>query len=113
MLYTLYLMLFCHFFLYKGYFLHQIQSKTGLKRSTIEMINKEMYRDKENSNKGCLSKFSLFDNKAKIGFLEHISNCLECNRVGNSVVDKVSGLNSIIKLFSDNLINNKLFIIRR
>ena len=58
MLYTLYLMLCCHFFLFKGYFLHQIQSKTGLKRSTIEMIKKEMYKDKENSNKGNLSKFS-------------------------------------------------------
>jgi hypothetical protein len=45
MLYTLYLMLFCHFFLFKGYFLHQIQSKTGLERSTIEMTKKEMYRN--------------------------------------------------------------------
>ena len=33
--------------------------------------------------------------------------------VGNSVVDEASGLNSIIKLSSDDLINNKLFIIRR
>ena len=64
MLYTLYLMLFCHFFLFKGYFLHQIQSKTGLERFTIEMIKMEMYKDKENSNEGCLSKFSPNDKQS-------------------------------------------------
>jgi len=60
-----------------------------------------------------LSKAFLFNNKAKIGFLKHISNCLKCDRVGNGIINEVSGLNSIIKLSSDDLINNRLFIIGR
>jgi len=46
-------------------------------------------------------------------FLKHIPDCLRCDRVGDDVIDKVSGLNSIIKLSSDDLIDNRLFIIRR
>jgi len=44
--------------LQEGYSLHQVQSKTGLGKSTISGIKKEMDWDKENSKEGCSSKLS-------------------------------------------------------
>ena len=44
--------------LQEGYSLHQVQSKTGLGKSTISRIKKEMGWDKENSKEGCSSKLS-------------------------------------------------------
>ena len=49
----------------------------------------------------------------KFKFFKHISNCLGYDRVGDGIVDEVSGLNNIIKVSSDNLIDNRLYIIRR
>ena len=46
-------------------------------------------------------------------FFKHISNCLGYDRVGDGIVDEVSGLNNIIKVSSNDLIDNRLFIIRR
>ena len=46
-------------------------------------------------------------------FLKHVSHYLKCNRVGNNVVNKFDGLNSIIKPFSYNLIDNILPIVKR
>ena len=46
-------------------------------------------------------------------FLKHVSHYLRCDRVGDNVVNKFNGLNSIIKPFSYNLINNILPIIKR
>ena len=51
--------------------------------------------------------------KANIVFLKHFSDFLECDRVGDGAIDEVSGLNSIIKLSSDDLIDNSLFVIKR
>jgi hypothetical protein len=48
-----------------------------------------------------------------IVFLEHICDCLGCDRVGHSVVNKIGGLNSIIKPFSNDLMDNRLFVARR
>ena len=45
--------------LQQGYSLHQIESKTGLGKSIIGRINKEMDWDKENSKGGCPSKLPL------------------------------------------------------
>ena len=45
----------------EGYSLHQIQSKTGLWRSTIGMIDKKVNGDKEKSQKESISKLSLGD----------------------------------------------------
>ena len=45
----------------EGYSLCQIQSKTGLWKSTIGIINKEASGDKEKSKKEFLSKLSLDD----------------------------------------------------
>ena len=42
-----------------GYFLHQIQSKTSLWRSTIGIIDKEANGDKGKSKKESISKLSL------------------------------------------------------
>jgi len=55
----------------------------------------------------------LLDNSMKIVGLEYISDCLGCDRSRDNVVDKVSSLNSIIKLSSGDLSNNCLFISRR
>ena len=46
-------------------------------------------------------------------FLKHISDCLRCDRVRDGVIDEVSGLTSIIKLTNGDLIDNRLFIVRR
>ena len=48
-----------------------------------------------------------------IVFLKHICNCLGCDRVVHSVANKVGGLNSITKPFSDDLRDNRLFVPRR
>ena len=49
----------------------------------------------------------------KIIFLKHISDCLECDRVGGDIVNGFDNLNSIIKPSSGDLTNNKLLIIRK
>jgi len=49
----------------------------------------------------------------KFDFFKHISNCLGYDKVGDGIVNEVSGLNNIIKLSSDDLIDNRLLIIRR
>jgi len=46
----------------------------------------------------------LLNNRVKIVFLEHISDCLKCDRVGNDVVNEVGSLNSIINLSSSDLV---------
>ena len=45
----------------EGYSLHQIQSKTGLWKSTIGIIDKETNGDKGKSQKESISKLSLGD----------------------------------------------------
>jgi uncharacterized protein YerC len=50
----------------EGYSLHQIQSKTGLVKSTIGRINKEVERDKENNKEGCPFKLTPCDKQSVI-----------------------------------------------
>ena len=50
--------------LHDGYSLHQIQSKTGLEKSTIGRIKKEIDGDKENSKGGRPSKLSYHDKQS-------------------------------------------------
>ena len=50
----------------EGYSVHQIQSKTGLGRSTIGRIKKEVDSDKENNKGGCPSKLSSYDKQSFI-----------------------------------------------
>ena len=50
--------------LQEGYSCHQIQSKTGVGKSTIGRIKKEMDGDKENSKGGCPSKLSPSDKRS-------------------------------------------------
>jgi transposase len=52
--------------LLEGYSVHQIQSKTGLEKSTIGRIKKEVDSDKENSKGGCPSKLSSHDRQSII-----------------------------------------------
>ena len=55
----------------------------------------------------------LLDNRAKIVVLECISHCLRINRRGEDVVDEMGGLNSIIKLPSSDLADDRLLVMRR
>lgn len=50
----------------EGYTLHQIESKTGLGKSTVGRIKKEWDGDKENHKGGRPSKLSTRDNQAII-----------------------------------------------
>jgi hypothetical protein len=52
----------------------------------------------------------LFDNKANIVCLKHISDCFRYDRINKNVVGKVGGLNSIIKPSSNDLVNKVLLI---
>jgi len=47
--------------LYEDYSVRQIQSKTGVGKSTIGRIKKEANLDKENNKRGCPSKLSPHD----------------------------------------------------
>ena len=49
-----------------GYSVHQIESKTGLGRSTVGRIKKKTDLDKENSKGGCPSKLSSHDTQSII-----------------------------------------------
>ena len=61
----------------------------------------------------CLSSGCfLLDNRAKVPFLGCISHGLGSNRRGKDVIDKMSSLNSIIKLSSSDLMDNWLCITR-
>ena len=48
----------------------------------------------------------LLDNRVKVPFLECISHCLGSDKGGKDVIDKMSRLNSIIKLSSGDLTDN-------
>ena len=48
----------------------------------------------------------LLDNRVKVPFLECTSHCLGSDRRGKDVIDKMSSLNNIIKLFSGDLMDN-------
>ena len=52
--------------LQEGYSLRQIESKTGLEKTTIGRIKKEVDGDKENSKGGCLPKLSSGDKQSII-----------------------------------------------
>ena len=48
----------------------------------------------------------------KSTLLEYIPDCLGTDRVGKDAIDKIGSLNSIVKLPSDDLANNRLFVLR-
>jgi hypothetical protein len=56
--------------------------------------------------------FTVKYSRAKIIFLKHIPDCLGCDKVGDGIVDEVGGLDSIIKPFCDELMDNTLFVAR-
>ena len=60
-----------------------------------------------------ITTFTIKYSRVKMTFFKHISNCLGCDRVGDGAIDEVNGLNSIIKLSSDDLMDNCLFVIKR
>jgi len=54
----------------------------------------------------------LLDNGVKSTLLKYLPDCLGTDRVGKDVVDKIGSLNSIVKLPSDDLVNDGLFVLR-
>ena len=72
----------------EGYSLCQIQSKTGLGKSTISRINKEADLDKENSKGGCPSKLSSHDKQAIICQITtgKIDNAVQATHFINNII---------------------------
>jgi hypothetical protein len=54
----------------------------------------------------------LFDNRAKATLLEYIPDCLGTDRIGKDAIDEIGSLNSIVKLASSDLANDRLFVTR-
>ena len=73
--------------LQEGYSLHQIQSKTGLGKSTVGWIKKEVDGDKENNKGGCLFKLSPCNNQTIICQIisGKIDNAVQATHFINSV----------------------------
>ena len=71
-----------------GYSLHQIESKTGLRKSTIGRIKKEVDGDKENSKGGRPSKLSPSDKRSIIRQITsgRLDNAVEATHFINNIL---------------------------
>ena len=76
------------FLLQEGYYVHQIESKTGLGKSTIGRIKKEVDGDKENSKGGCPSKLSSTDKQSIIHQISSrsLDNAVEATHFINNIL---------------------------
>src|SRR6267154_6071941 len=74
--------------LQEGYSLHQIESKTGLEKSTIGRIKKEMDGDKENSKGEHSSKLSPDDKRSIIRQITtgRLDNAVEATHFINNIL---------------------------
>ena len=74
--------------LQEGYSLHQIESKTGLGKSTIGRIKKEVDGDEENSKGGCPSKLSSGDRQTIICQITtgRLDNAVEATHFINNIL---------------------------
>ena len=74
--------------LQEGYSLHQIQSKTGLGKSTIGRIAKKVELDKENSKGDHLSKLSPHDKQSIMHQITtgKLDNAVQATKFINNVV---------------------------
>ena len=74
--------------LQEGYYLHQIQSKTGLGKSTIGRIKKEVDEDKENNKGGCPPKLSSGDKWSIIHQITsgRLDNAVEATHFINNIL---------------------------
>ena len=72
----------------KGYSLHQIQSKTGLGKSTIGRIKKEMDGDKENSKGGRPFKLSHRDKQSILHQITtgRLNNAVQATKFINNII---------------------------
>ncbi len=72
----------------KGYSLRQIQSKTGLGKSTIERIKKEMDGDKENSKECRLFKLSHYDKQSILHQITtgRLDNAVQATKFINNII---------------------------
>src|ERR1700736_997049 len=55
----------------------------------------------------------LLCSRLKSAFLQCISDCLKCDRVGDDVINELRSLNCIFKLSKLDLMNNQLFVTSR
>ena len=74
--------------LHEGYSLHQIQSKTGLGKSTVGRIKKELDADKENSKGGRPSKLSYRDKQSILRQITtgKLDNAVQATHFINNVI---------------------------
>jgi transposase len=97
--------------LHKHYSVHKIQSRTGIWKSTIGRIKKEVDTDKENSKGGCPFKLSPYDKQSILHQITtakldnavqaaHFINTILSNPVSAQTVRNVlkeNGFSSVIK----------------
>ena len=79
--------------LQEGYSLRQIESKTGLGKSTIGRIKKEVDGDKENSKGGCPSKLSPTDRRSIIRQITNgkLDNAVQATTfINNTILNSVT-----------------------
>src|SRR5579863_4410404 len=74
--------------LHEGYSLHQIQTKTGLGRSTIGRIKKEADIDKENSKGGHSPKLSPCDKQSILQQITtgKLDNAIQATKFINNII---------------------------
>ena len=74
--------------LHEGYSLHQIQSKTGLGRSTIGRIKREIDGDKENNKRGRPSKLTHRDKQSIIRQITtgRLDNAVQATKFINNII---------------------------
>ena len=67
---------------------YQIQDRTGLGKSTVGRISKEVLRDKENCPRGCPSKLSSHDQHSIIQQIrsERLDNAVQVTQFINSTI---------------------------
>ena len=74
--------------LLEGYSLHQIQSKTGLGKSTVARIKKEVNQNKENSKGGHPSKLTSCDKQCIMRQITtgRLDNAIQATKFINNII---------------------------
>ena len=84
--------------------MHQIQSKTGLGKSTIGRISKEVDLDKENNQGGCPSKLSSCNKQSVICQMTtgKLDNAVEATHFINNIISSSVTPQTVRNAFKEN-----------
>ena len=90
--------------LQEGYSLCQIESKTGLGKSTIGRINKEIERDKENNKAGCPSKLTSRDKQVICRQISSgkLDNAVQATHCINNVISSPVSSQTVRRALKEN-----------